>query len=73
MVSFAPPRVKEKKFQTQLRCMSTKSPVEIELEKDINNTAKELWYTYSSLGVVEGIVLTRILDHLMLQIAITYR
>jgi hypothetical protein len=48
MVSFAPP-VKEKKFQTQVRSKSTKSPVEIEREEDTINTVKELWYTYSSL------------------------
>jgi hypothetical protein len=62
---------RREKDPTQVRCMSTKSPVKIEWEEDINNnTAKESWYTYSSLWVVEGIVLTRILDHLMLQIAI---
>ncbi len=41
MVSFAPPPVNEKKFQTQMRCMSTKIPVEIEREEDINNIVKE--------------------------------
>ncbi len=30
------------------------------IEEDTNNTAKESWYTYSSIWVVEGIVLTRI-------------
>ncbi len=58
---------------TQVRCMRTKSPVKIERGEDINNTAKESCIpSYSSLWVVEGIVLTRILDHLtrMLQIAI---
>ncbi len=51
--------------------MSTKNPVAItgKWEEDINNTVKELWYAYSSLWVVEEIVLTRILYHLMLQIA----
>ncbi len=53
--------------------MSTKSPVEIGWEEDINNTAKESWYTYSSPWVVEGIMLTRILDHLMLRNVIADR
>ncbi len=70
MVSFAPPPVKEKKSQTQVKCMSTKSPVKIKWEEDINNTVKESRYSYSSQWAVEEIVLTRILDHLMLQIAI---
>ncbi len=53
--------------------MSTKIPIKIEWEGDKNNTAKQSWYTYSSLRVVEVIVLTRILDHfkLMWQIAIS--
>ncbi len=45
--------------------------IKIELEGDTINTVKNLWYTYSSIRVVEVIVLTRILDHLMRQIAIS--
>ncbi len=37
----APPPVKEKKFTTQVRCMSTKSLIKSN-ERRINNTAKEL-------------------------------
>ncbi len=54
-----------------LTCMSTKIPIKFEWEGDTINTAKNLWYTYSSIRVVEVIVLTRILDHLMRQIAIS--
>ncbi len=68
---FAPPPVEENKFETQVRCMSTKIPIKFELEGDTINTAKNLWYTYSSIRAVEVIVLTRILDHLMRQIAIS--
>ncbi len=60
----APPPVEKNKFETPVRCMRTKIPIKIEW-------AKKSWYTYSSLQVVEVIVLTRILDHLMLQIAIS--
>ncbi len=38
--------------------MSTKSPIKIEWEEDIKNTAKESGYTYNSLCVVEGIVIS---------------
>ncbi len=65
------PPVEENKIETQVRCMSTKFPINIEWEGDTNNTAQKSWYTYSSLPVVEVIVLTRILDHLMWQIAIS--
>ena len=70
-VFFVPPPVEENKFETQVRCMSTKIPTKFEREGDTINTAKNLWYTYSSIRVVEVIVLTRILDHLMRQIAIS--
>ncbi len=71
-VFIAPPPVEENKFETQVRCMSTKIPIKIEWEGDTNhNTAKKSWYTYSFRRVVEVIVLTRILDHLMRQIAIS--
>jgi hypothetical protein len=68
---FAPPPIEENKFETQVRCMSTKIPIKFKLEGDTIDTAKNLWYTYSSIRVVEVIVLTRILDHLMRQIAIS--
>ena len=67
----APPPIEMNKFETQVRCMSTKIPIKFEWEGDTINTAKNLWYTYSSIRVVEVIVLTRILDHLMRQIAIS--
>ncbi len=70
-VFFVPPPVEENKFEIQVRCMSTKIPIKFEREGDTINTAKNLWYTYSSIRVVELIVLTRILDHLMRQIAIS--
>jgi hypothetical protein len=70
-VFFVPTPVEENKFETQVRCMSTKIPLKFEREGDTNNTAKNLWDTYSSIRVVEVIVLTRILDHLMRQIAIS--
>jgi len=57
--------------ETQVTCMSTKIPIKFEWEGDTINTAKNLWHTYSSIQVVEVIVLTRILDHLMRQIAIS--
>ncbi len=64
-VFIAPPPVEVNKFETQVRCMSTKIPIKIEWEGNTINTAKKMWYTYSSLRVVEVIVLTRILDHLI--------
>ncbi len=70
-VFFVPPPVEENKFETQVRCMSTKIPIKFEREGDAINTTKNLWYTYSSIRVVEVIVLTRILDPLMRQIAIS--
>ncbi len=54
-----------------MRSIGTKSPIKIECEEDVNNTEKELLYTYSSLRVVEVTVSTRIFVPLMLQIAIS--
>ncbi len=71
LLMIAPPPVEANKFETQVRCMSTKIPIKTEWEVDTINTAKKLWYTYSSLRVVEVIVLTRILGYLMRQIAIS--
>jgi hypothetical protein len=70
-LDFAPPPIEENKSETQVTCMSTKIPIKFEWEGDTINTAKNLWHTYSSIQVVEVIVLTRILDHLMRQIAIS--
>ncbi len=53
-VVFVPPPVEENKFETQVRCMSTKIPIKFEREGDTINTAKNLWYTYSSIRVVEA-------------------
>ncbi len=57
-VFIAPPPVGENKFETAYGCMSAKIPIKLEWKGDSNNTAKKSWYTYSSLRVVEVIVLT---------------